>query len=352
MHKSWKLIALLLVIMLVSIAACTGAKTPPAATPATTADAPKQGPPPAIEGAAWIAKDPTDLPAPITRREPATIVMDLEATELVGQLKDGITYEYWTFNDTLPGPMLRARVGDTIEIRLANHADSKNPHSIDLHAVNGPGGGAEATQVAPGETGAFRFKATHAGLYVYHCATPFIPAHIAQGMYGLILIEPEEGLGEVDHEFYLMQGEIYANLRPTDKGHAKYDGEALWQETPNFVVFNGAYQALTGDKTMHAKVGDKIRLFVGNGGPNLISSFHVIGEIFDKVHQEGALEATTNIQTTMIPAGGAVWLEFTVEVPGTYILVDHSINRAIGKGAIATITVDGPENPKLFEKLN
>lgn len=352
MMRSRKFVGLLLVGILAVLAACTGGQGQPVQPAGSVALAAPQDPPPALEGAAWIAKDPTDIPGPIDRTEPADVVIELQATELVGQLKDGITYEYWTFNNTLPGPLVRARVGDTIEIRLHNHEDSKNPHSIDLHAVNGPGGGAEATQVLPGEEKAFRFKALNPGLYVYHCATPYIPAHIAQGMYGLILIEPEEGLEPVDHEFYLMQGEIYANLRPTDKGHAKYDGEALWDENPNFVVFNGAFQALTGDNTMRAKVGDKIRLFVGNGGPNLISSFHVIGEIFDKVHLEGATEAVHNVQTTLIPAGGATWVEFTVDVPGTYILVDHSINRAIGKGAIATITVDGPENPEVFEVLN
>lgn len=295
-----------------------------------------------------IAKDPTDLPGPITRKEPARVVYELETTEIVGQLADGVTYEFWTFNDTVPGPMLRARVGDTVEIRLTNSKHSSQVHSIDLHAVTGPGGGAAVTQVAPGETKAFQFKALHPGVYVYHCATPYVPLHVTNGMYGLIVIEPEEGYGPVDHEFYIMQGDIYTDLRPGETGHAKHDPEAMWLEQPNFVVFNGQFQALTGEYAMKAKVGDRVRMFVGNGGPNLASSFHVIGEIFDLVLPEGASEAVSNVQTTTIAPGGATMVEFTVDVPGEYTLVDHALGRALGKGTVGILQVEGPENPEVF----
>src|SRR5690606_5790060 len=267
-------------------------------------------------------------------------------------LMDGITYTYWTFDSTVPGQMIRVREGDTVVLRLTNAPGNLNPHSIDLHAVNGPHGGGQATQVAPGETKAFQFKALNPGVYVYHCATPYVPAHIALGMYGLIVVEPAEGLAPVDREFYVMQGEIYTNLRPHQSGHASFDDAALWDENPNFVVFNGRHNALTGERQMTAKVGERVRIFIGNGGPNLISSFHVIGEIFDVVHQEGASESTTNVQTTLIPAGGATWVEFTVDVPGDYILVDHALNRALGKGAIAVLHVEGPEDPEIFEVLS
>lgn len=257
------------------------------------------GPPPAKPDAQRIAKDPGDIPAPIGQREPATVVVELETVELVGQLADGTTYEYWTFGGTVPGPMVRVRVGDTVELRLRNAADSRQPHSIDLHAVTGPGGGAAATQVLPGEDKAFQFKALQPGVYVYHCATPYIPAHVANGLYGVIVVEPEGGLEPVDREFYIMQGEIYADLRPGEQGHAEFDGDALFDEVPNYVVFNGQYQALTGKHAMRAKVGERIRLFVGNGG--------------------------------------ATWVEFAVDYPGSYVLVDHALQRAVGKGAIATI---------------
>lgn len=299
-----------------------------------------------------VARDASDVPAPVGKRAPKTVVVDLTTEEVNGTLSNGVTYTYWTFNGTVPGPMIRVRQGDTVELRLHNAKHSTQPHSIDLHAVTGPGGGAVATQVLPGETKAFRFKALNPGVYVYHCATPYIPAHIANGMYGLIVVEPEGGLAPVDREFYVMQGDFYTNLRPGEKGHAMFDGEALWQEEPNFVVFNGQFQALTGDHAMHAKVGEKIRIFVGNGGPNLVSSFHVIGEIFDVVHREGESEVSTNVQTTLIPAGGATIVEFTVDVPGTYTLVDHSLGRALGKGTVAQLVVEGPENHDIFQPLN
>lgn len=316
------------------------------ALPDTNGAAPTRQP--AMENAVRVAKDPTDLPGPVTWREPEHVVVDMEAVELIGELADGTTYEYWTFDRTVPGPLIRARVGDTVEIRLTNAADSGQIHSIDLHAVNGPGGGAPATQVKPGETKSFTFKALNPGVYIYHCASPFIPSHVALGMYGLIVIEPEEGLPPVDREFYIVQGEIYADLRPGDNGHAKYDAESLFMEQPNFVVFNGQYLAVTGDHAMHAEVGDRIRIFVGNGGPNLISSFHVIGEIFDAVHPEGATEALHNVQTTLVPAGGATWVEFTLDYPGQYVLVDHALQRAMGKGTLASLEVTGPADATIF----
>lgn len=321
----------------------TGQTAAPAAAPAAGVTAA------ARSGAARIAKDATDIPAPITRRTPTTVPVTLEAIELDGQLADGITYTYWTFGGTVPGPMPRVRVGDTVELTLKNNPRSTMTHSIDLHAVTGPGGGAGATEVKPGEEKTFRFKALNPGVFLYHCATAYIPAHIAQGMYGLIVVEPEDGLAPVDREFYVVQGEVYASLRPDQKGHAEFDGDAMWSEVPNFVVFNGAFQALTGAHALRARVGERIRIFIGNAGVNLISSFHIIGEIFDVVHPQGASEAVSNVQTTLIPAGGAAWVEFTAEVPGDYILVDHSLTRAVSKGALAILTVEGPPQPAIFD---
>lgn len=363
--KRWKTENLLIFLVLVAgLALWTGplvfqrgasesAAEGPAASSAGTAATAQASPTrePAREGAVRVARDPAEVPPPAGGRPPQEVVVELAAVELDGQLADGMTYTYWTFDGTVPGRMIRVRVGDTVEIRLTNDSSSTQPHSIDLHAVNGPHGGGAATQVLPGETKAFRFKALNPGVYVYHCATPYVPTHVANGMYGLIVVEPEGGLDPVDREFYVMQGEIYADLRPHQKGHAAFNAAALWDENPNFVVFNGQFQALTGEHAMTAKVGERVRLFVGNGGPNLASSFHVIGEVFDVVHREGASEASTNVQTTLIPAGGATWVEFTVDVPGEYTLVDHALNRALGKGAIATIRVEGPEKPEVFEAL-
>ena len=315
-------------------------ETPAAAQPAV---------PPAAADAVNIVMDPADVPAPITRGAPEKLVLKLTTKEVKGFLDDGTTYTYWTFDGTVPGPLLRVRVGDTVELHLTNDKSSTMPHSIDLHAVTGPGGGAVATQVAPGEEKQFTFKALNPGVYVYHCATPHIPTHIANGMYGLIVVEPEAGLPKVDREFYVMQGDFYTTSPRGAKGHLGYAASLAKDERPTFVVFNGKAAGLTGENALRARVGEKVRIFVGVGGPNLTSSFHVIGEIFDKVYPEGASEAQTNVQTTLIPAGGAAIVEFTVDVPGTYTLVDHTISRAIDKGAVAQIVVDGAPNPAIFD---
>lgn len=299
-----------------------------------------------------IAKDPADIPSPINRSTPEHVLVELETVELDGWIDEETSFRFWTFNGTVPGPMVRVREGDTVEIQLTNSADNQHPHNVDLHAVLGPGGGAEATTVSPGETRGFEFKALHPGVYVYHCAVPHIPTHIGHGMYGLIVVEPEAGLPAVDKEFYIMQGEFYTDLRPNKGGHANWNGEAQWLEQPNYVVFNGQFQGITGDNAMQAEVGDRVRMFVGNGGPNLVSSFHVIGGIMDVLHRDGQAEPVHNVETTMIPAGGSSWMEFNFDVPGNYILVDHSLGRAIDKGGIAILHVEGDDNPEIFNPLD
>lgn len=296
---------------------------------------------------------PPNVPAPITRLSPATVKVQLETTEVRGMLDDGVEYEFWTFNGTVPGPMIRVREGDTVILTLKNAKGSKNPHNIDLHAVTGPGGGAKATLTLPGAETTIQFLALNPGIYVYHCAAPHIPSHIANGMYGLILVEPEKGLPPVDREYYVMQGEFYTKGEKGEKGFQEYSVEKGKAEHPEYVVFNGKVGALTGDGALKASVGETVRLYVGNGGPNLISSFHVIGEIFDSVYTEGALDSppAKSVQTTLVPAGGASAVDFKVEVPGAYILVDHSIFRAIDKGAVGILSVDGPDMPSIFKKV-
>jgi len=246
--------------------------------------------------------------------------------------------------------MIRVRQGDTVDLTITNSADSTVTHSIDLHAATGPGGGAKATQVPPGGTAHIRFKAMNPGVYVYHCATPMVAHHIASGMYGLIVVEPPEGLAPVDHEFYVMQGDFYLDHGRGVTGLQDFSMEKMLDERPDYVLFNGAVGALTNDNALKAKVGDTVRIFFGVGGPNLTSSFHVIGEIFDRVYQEGASEVATNVQTTHVPAGGATIAEFTVDVPGTYVLVDHSLGR-LEKGGAGQLVVEGPEQPDIFEAV-
>lgn len=288
------------------------------------------------------------VPPPITRKTPANVRVEFEVLELEGELANGVNYTYWTFGGRVPGPFIRVRENDTVEFHLKNHPTSKMPHNIDLHAVTGPGGGAEASFTAPGQQTQFTFKAINPGLYIYHCATAPVGMHIANGMYGLILVEPEEGLPEVDHEFYILQSEFYTEGEFGEEGLQPFSMEKALDERPPYVVFNGSVGALIDDGALEVGVGESVRLYLGNGGPNLISSFHVIGEIFDKVYIEGGTLVNENIQTTVIPAGGAAIAEFTTNVPGSLVLVDHSIFRAFNKGALGMINIVGDENTEIY----
>lgn len=291
---------------------------------------------------------PPFVPTPVGKRKAKKLIVDLEILELEGEMTNGVKYNYWTFGGTVPGSFIRTRVGDEVEFHLKNHPDNLLPHNIDLHAVNGPGGGAESSFVAPGHEKAFAFKVLNPGLYVYHCAVAPVGMHIANGMYGLILVEPEGGLAPVDREYYVMQGDFYTEGSYGERGFQPFDMQKAIDEKPDYVVFNGHVGALLGDNSLTAEVGETVRLFVGNGGPNLVSSFHVIGEIFDRAYIEGGTTYLENIQTTLIPAGGAAMVEFRVDAPGTYVLVDHSIFRAFNKGALGTLVVSGEENTRVF----
>lgn len=261
----------------------------------------------------------------------------LTAQEINGELDEGIDYLYWTYDGVVPGPFLRAQVGDTISVTLKNPSSNHFPHSIDLHAVNGPHGG--AVDVYPGQEKTFTFKALNPGIYLYHCGTKEVAEHMTNGAYGLILIEPIQPLEEVDREYSLVQGEMYSILNRGEKGMTQLSGEKLKNESPEYIVFNGRVGSLTGERALRAKVGEKIRLYVGNAGVAKISSFHVIGEVFDTVYPEGGTPVVHNVQTTLIPAGGATIVEFVVNEPGIYKLVDHALSR-IHKGAVAEMIVN------------
>jgi nitrite reductase (NO-forming) len=293
-----------------------------------------------------------NAPPPITRKEAANVIVELEAGEWVGKLSDDNNYKFWGFNGTVPGPMVRVMVGDTVEIHLKNKADSKESHNIDFHAVTGPGGGAAMLNTEPGQESKLRFKALNAGLYFYHCATasPSIPEHIANGMYGAILVEPVGGLKKVDKEFYVVQSEFYT--KDGKKGETlEFSFENGLAEHPSHVVFNGNAHSLV-KNPLKAKVGDTIRMFYINAGPNHVASWHIIGEIFDRVYPEGSLTTAPleGLQTTVVPAGGSSMAEFKVEVPGTYLNVDHSIFR-IAKGAVGLLKVEGAEQPDIYKGL-
>ncbi len=307
-------------------------------------------PPEQVVIEADISQAPTAVPSPIGKRAPQTIRVDLVAVELEARLAEGTTYGFWTFNGRVPGPMLRARVGDTLDVHVTNSKDSTFIHSVDFHAATGPGGGAVSTQVDPGHTKSFKFKALTPGLYVYHCATPMVAHHITNGMYGLILIEPEEGLPPVDHEFYVMQGEIYTQNAFGHRGRQEFSVEKLLNERPEYFVFNGSVGALSKLHPLKAKTGETVRIFFGVGGPNYTSSFHVIGEIFDRVYSFADLQSPPlkGVQTITVPPGGATIVEFKVDVPGNYILVDHALSRA-ERGLVGILQVEGPANPEIYD---
>ncbi len=296
-----------------------------------------------------ILTSPPEVPPAITRSHNTKVIVKLEVIEKNMKIADGVDYTFWTFGGTVPGSFIRVKEGDQVEFHLMNHPSSKMPHNIDLHAVTGPGGGAASSFTAPGHSTVFSFKTLNPGLYVYHCATAPVGMHVANGMYGLILVEPKAGLPKVDKEYYVMQGDFYTKGPYGKQGYQPFSMEKAIDENATYVVFNGKVNALTGDAALPAKVGETIRLFVGNGGPNLVSSFHVIGEIFDKVYVEGGTKTINeNVQTTLVPAGGSAIVEYKVDVPGTYIIVDHALFRAFNKGAIGMMKVTGDEDKVIY----
>lgn len=307
---------------------------------------------PAAADAVSVAMDPNAVPPAIGARAPQLVKYRIETVELNGKLDDGTTYNYWTFDKKVPGPMLRVKKGDTIELTLANPKSSRMIHSIDLHAVTGGHGAGADTQVAPGQEKTVRFKALNPGLYVYHCATHSIPQHIASGMYGLILVEPEGGMAKVDREYYVMQGDLYTRYAQGSKGHQEYSHERASDELPTYYTFNGSVGALTKAFKMSAKVGETVRIYFGVGGPNKVSSFHVIGEIFDKVYSEGSPTAIKqDVQTTLVAPGGATMVEFKLNYPGNYLLVDHALSR-VGKGLVGALEVQGVADASIYQPLS
>ena len=291
-----------------------------------------------------------EVPPPVNRDHAALVKVKMETIEKTMKMADGVDYTYWTFNGDVPGQMIRVREGDTVEVEFSNNPNSTVPHNVDFHASTGPGGGAAATFTAPGRTSTFRWKALQSGLYIYHCAVAPVGMHIGNGMYGLVLVEPKEGLPKVDKEFYIVQGDFYTKGKYGEPGLQPFDMDKAIREDADYVVFNGHVGAIAGDNALKAKVGETVRMYVGNGGPNLVSSFHVIGEIFDKVYVEGGKLINENVQSTLIPAGGAAIIEFKVDIPGSFTIVDHSIFRAFNKGALGQLVVEGEDHPEIMTK--
>ncbi|HGO7720386.1 TPA: copper-containing nitrite reductase [Neisseria meningitidis] len=347
-----------MIASLFALAACGG--EPAAQAPAASAEAASSAAQTAAETPSGelpvidaVTTHAPEVPPAIDRDYPAKVRVKMETVEKTMKMDDGVEYHYWTFDGDVPGRMIRVREGDTVEVEFSNNPSSTVPHNVDFHAATGQGGGAAATFTAPGRTSTFSFKALQPGLYIYHCAVAPVGMHIANGMYGLILVEPKEGLPKVDKEFYIVQGDFYTKGKKGAQGLQPFDMDKAIAEQPEYVVFNGHVGAIAGDNALKAKAGETVRMYVGNGGPNLVSSFHVIGEIFDKVYVEGGKLINENVQSTIVPAGGSAIVEFKVDIPGSYTLVDHSIFRAFNKGALGQLKVEGAENPEIMtQKLS
>lgn len=341
-NRAW---LVFLTAALVLLAGCATVEDPDQ----NESDAPPEAQPVDVDE---IGADPAAVPEPLGPDAPDHHTFDLTVREVTAQMADGKTYEYWAYDDQVPGPMLRVGVNDTFTVNLHNHEDSAFTHDIDFHAVTGPGGGAPVLTADPGETATGTFQALQPGLYVYHCAVGRVADHVAHGMYGLVLVEPEGGMPEVDHEYYVMQGEFYSQWSASEDGHHELSWDNAMDEDPEWVVFNGRTGSLVDDdRRLRAQVGDTVRIYFGVGGPNLVSSFHVIGGIFDQVWTEGAIASSPakSVQTTLVPAGGATVVDLTMSVPGEYKLVDHSLNR-VSAGALGILEVTGEDQPDIYRE--
>lgn len=297
-----------------------------------------------------------DVPPAAARSEQAIVDVHFDVVEGVKAINpNGLEYTTWgyrlhgdsTVTTGTPGPIIRARVGDVLRFSLTNNGSM--PHNVDFHAVTGQGGGAKDLTVAPGETATIEGRLLYSGMFMYHCAAGDVPIHIAQGMYGGILVDPEQPLSPVEHELYMVQSEYYTT--DPNAGSLTTDRTAVTTEDPQFVVFNGAVGALTGDNAPKMQVGQTMRIYFVNAGLNLDSNFHPIGSHWDKVWSEGALlnEPLRGSQTTLVPAGGSTIVELIAWVPMTVVLVDHALARAFDKGAIGQIVITGEANPEIFE---
>jgi len=333
-----------------------------ASAPTNGADAPTQTEEPATARETdvdQVALDPTDLPDPIDRDESKHHEVTLEVEEVTAEIEPGVTFPYMTFGGTVPGPMLRVRQGDTVSLTVDNLPENAMPHNVDLHAVYGTGGGSVATTAAPGEANDMQFQARYPGAFIYHCAVPNLDYHISSGMFGMIVVEPKEGLPEVDHEFYFGQHELYTD-RPTGaEGHHAFDMQAMAQEDPTYVVLNGEKYAYAAARhgPLEVDLGDSIRVFLVDGGPNVSSNFHPIGNVWSRAYRDGGLPedgdlaayADKNIQTMKVPPGSCMIGEMETVVPERIKLVDHALSRVVRKGHLAEIDVLGEKQTDVFD---
>jgi nitrite reductase (NO-forming) len=280
----------------------------------------------------------------------------LDTTHKIIEIAPGVKFSAWTFGDQVPGPVVRARVGDRIKFTMTNRSDETMPgmqmtaapmmHSMDFHsAMVAPND--KYRSVAPGQTISFEFTVNYAGVFMFHCGTPMVLEHIASGMYGMMIVEPKAGYPtKVDREYAVIQSEFYTKLDPDKR---KVDGQPLHvldldrvrSKAPTYTVFNGRYNAMV-EKPLPAKPLERVRLFVLNVGPSNTSSFHVVGTIFDRVWIDGNPDnQLRGMQTVLLGSSSGAIVEFTVPEAGNYAMVDHHFANA-SQGAVGIIAAGAP----------
>lgn len=272
-----------------------------------------------VAGMAWWM-----LMASVVRAEQIPITFTAKVVNV--QVAKDDEREAWTFGGGMPGPVIRVKEGDVVNFTLKNEAD--RVHSIDFHAAKTPWD-KHFQGIANGMETTFTWKADYPGIFYYHCGTDPMIQHIANGMFGAIIVEPKQAMVKPDREYVIVQSEIYPSA---------FDVDAMMEGRPKFVVFNGRANRYV-DEPLEARPGERIRLYVVNAGPNHFSAFHVIGGIFDQVYESGNPKNVLHgVQTHTIAPGGAAILDLVVPVEGLYPIVTHSLSDAL-TGALGLINV-------------
>lgn len=302
-----------------------------------------------------IAADPTDIPDPVDWDEPRHHEWEIQTEEYIVEIEPDVTHQMMTFEGQVPGPLYRARVGDSVTLTFdVPESLNADVHNIDFHAVYGPGGGAVDTTVDPGDGPAeIEFTLEYPGAHIYHCAPGSHDHHISAGMFGAIIVEPEEGLPPVDREFYFGQHELYTRGNTGETGHHGWNFEASMDEDPTYVLLNGEVGRYVQDGTigpLHAETGETVRVFWANGGPNLVSGPHPIGNVWSRWYASGDLlsDPQQYVEGAPLPAGVTAVGEMELPVPGMINFVDHALSRVVHKGLLAQLMVEGEEDPDIF----
>lgn len=264
------------------------------------------------------------------------IEVEMVVEEKLMTVAEGYQQLVWTFNGTIPGPVIRTEVGDTVRVHLVNPAEATVSHSVDFHASQ-VAWNDEMRSIAPGEDLVYEFTTDYAGVWMYHCGTDPVLHHIANGMFGMVIVEPEGGLPPIDHEYFLVQNEWYLGPQGEVSSFAKANQAA---PEPDFVMFNGvAFQYL--DHPIEVPTGADVRLYVLDVGPSIDSSFHIVGTIFHDVIKEGMHLTARNDgnwgsqAVDLAPAQGAI-IELRTAEDGLYPIVTHAFNLP-GRGALGLL---------------